>query len=885
MPEIAKELLRSWKVAPIQLTPNSWRTIFIFCIICKKRKIEATAEIFRNHFSLACSPQSGMGIVYVKHRTNRMRINFSPRLSNNKGWTGCLFFVGRRKGANIPEWDFPVRVVEPLRKADMAPFLIQGAAAASQLLNTVGVNHAEGYLTEYKLVKYKLSRAWDDEEVAAGRGLKEMAKYVETIPVSLYLIRLDEDVSARGPAQKAKAVVRGGAVKEAPEMAAIAEATSLPQSKRKEKRKAARLESRAEDRTSEEEVSDERRARKKKKAAKTMLRVVESAKEVEEEEEDLKPLLARGPRQRTRTPERRASVTPIVDHSEAVMKMSAELGLIMVSDESDRSGGRAKSPVHETQEVLPGEGGAEQGGAPDKGAQFSAEDGVVAADSGRGVGGVNTLTPATAADCGTGEAVLPRGDIPQGSRDILPPMPPTSVVTEGCVVGEDAAEVIAEDIIVGESAVVLREESTQAPGDAEEVRATAFAASATEDGGEVRPATRQEAVGADRASASTSAVAMTSGSGQPKDLVIDVVPVPSATAAAGDESSGDDYRPLTEVLHRRLPEVPSVETLEATLRRVEVSPRKLPPSPTASYLDRPYPEKTPEMPTEGYYPEGQKDDGASDVDLEALVDGVSTSLGVLKALAVRARKQKYLYEAQTAFYEDLTARHKAHEANLEEEVKNLKTALQASEPNVALAWAEKDALAKVVSDAGARAVADYKAGSDYQEDLEQYGARCYRVGLNAGNTKSLLSTESHFLKPENATCIDLSTTPLDLSTDLHRTENLSLGIIPCRQPSSACRQDLEQYAQAQKEAHVLLKEEVLNLTAGAFFAGNPGAALDVMTQVMCRLDNLKLGQDMLLHQFEEYWEAMTDAARELCHGTDEVQQPQPAEVVIDLTQN
>ncbi|MQL89782.1 hypothetical protein Taro_022365 [Colocasia esculenta] len=250
----------------------------------------------------------------------------------------------------------------------MAPFLIQGAAAASQSLNTVGVNHAEGYLTEYKLVKYKLSRAWDDEEVAAGRGQKEMAKYAETIPVSLYLIRLDEDISTRGPAQKAKAVVRGGATKEAPEKVAIAEAASLPQPKRKEKRKAARLESRAEDRTSEEEVFGERRARKKKKATKTMPRVVESAEEMEEEEEDLEPLLARGSRQRTRTPETRASVTPIVDRSEAVMKMSAELGLIMVSDESDRSGGRAKSLTHETQEVLSGEGGAEQGGAPDKGA-------------------------------------------------------------------------------------------------------------------------------------------------------------------------------------------------------------------------------------------------------------------------------------------------------------------------------------------------------------------------------------------------------------------------------------------------------------------------------------------------------------------------------------
>ncbi|MQL74736.1 hypothetical protein Taro_007099 [Colocasia esculenta] len=257
MLEIAKELLRSWKVAPIQLTPNSWRTIFVFCIICRKRKIEVTAEIFRNHFSLACSPQSGMGIVYVKHRTNRMWINFSPRLSNNKGWTGRLFSVGRRQGANIPEWDFSVRVVEPLRNADMPPFLIKEAAAASQSLNTVGVNHAEGYLTEYKLVKCKLSRAWDDEEIAAGRDQKEMANYVEMIPVSLHSMRLDEGGMAKGPAQKAKAVARGGAMKKALETATIAGAASLPQPKRKEKRKAALVESQARGHISEEEVSYE----------------------------------------------------------------------------------------------------------------------------------------------------------------------------------------------------------------------------------------------------------------------------------------------------------------------------------------------------------------------------------------------------------------------------------------------------------------------------------------------------------------------------------------------------------------------------------------------------------------------------------------------------
>ncbi|MQL91824.1 hypothetical protein Taro_024442 [Colocasia esculenta] len=728
MPEIAKELLRSWKVAPIQLTPNSWRTIFVFCIICRKRKIEATAEIFRNHFSLACSPQSGMGIVYVKHRTNRMRINFSPRLSNNKGWTGRLFSVGRRKGANIPEWDFPVRVVEPLRRAYMPPFLNREAAAASQSLNTVGVNHAEGYLTEYKLVKCKLSRAWDDEEIAAGRDQKEMANYAEMIPVSLCSIRLDKGGSAKGPAQKAKAVARGGAVKAVLETATTAGATSLPQTKRKEKCKAAVVESQAEGRTSEEEVSYEPRARKKKKATKPMPRVVESAAAVEEEEEDLEPLLARSSRQRTGTSEEGASATPAVDRSEAVVRMSAELGLIMVSDESDRSGGRAKSPVRKTQEVLPGEGSTEQDGVPDESAQLGAEDGAVASD----------FTPAPAAVCGSGEAVLPRGDIPQGSGDILPPMPPTSVITEGRVVGEDAAEVIAEDLVVGESAAVLGEKSNQAPADADEGRVAALAASATEDGGEVQPATRLEAVGAGRASASTGVIAMTSGSGRPEDLVIDDAPISSTTAAAGDESSGDDDRPLREVLRRRLPEVPSVAALEATLHRVEVSPRKLPPSPTASYLDplarcQDLPaERTPEVQTEEYHPENPDDDVASDVDLEALVEGISTSLGVLKAMAARSRKQKYLHEAQSAFCKDLTARHKARKAVLEEEVKNLKTSLQSSELNVAVARAEKEALAKVVSDAGVRAVADYKTGSDYKEELEQYGARCYRVGLNAG---------------------------------------------------------------------------------------------------------------------------------------------------------
>ncbi|MQL87596.1 hypothetical protein Taro_020141 [Colocasia esculenta] len=597
LPEIAKDLLWAWK-----------------------REIQATAELFRSHFSQVCSPQSGDGVVYVKHRTNRMQINFSPRLSNNKGWTGRLFFVGRIKEAKIPDWDFPVRVVEPPKRVDMAPFLIKEAAAASSSLNMVVVNHAKGYLTEYKLVKYKLSRPWSAEEIAEGRDQKELVNYAETNHVSLYMIRVDKDAPAKesgavssvaeqrllriGPTKKAKTVVAGGATEKASGKAVITESASLLQLKRKKKRKAAEVESQDEERSAEEEMADEHRARKKKKAARAVPRIVEDAKEAEEEEEDLEPLLAQRKHQVARTPEQRASMASIVDRSEAVMKMSTKLGLIVVSDESDRSGEWAKSPMHETQGVLPSgsidQGGAEQGGASHESAEFGAEDGAVAANSGRGAGEIDTFTPVTAAEPGAGEAVLPRGDTPQGSGEILPSMPPTSVIVVGCVVGRSAAKAIAKVNVVGKGAVHSGEGGTQALGSAEAGHAMASAASADEAGGEERLAVASE-VGQEEEAPEVAVAQVAEG----------VLP---STGAAGDESSGDDRRPLTEVLKKGLPELPSKEALATPLERLDsAAPRGLPPCPSASQLEvlarcqQVVSERTPEISSGSYRPEARSD--------------------------------------------------------------------------------------------------------------------------------------------------------------------------------------------------------------------------------------------------------------------------------------
>ncbi|MQL73902.1 hypothetical protein Taro_006275 [Colocasia esculenta] len=148
-------------------------------------------------------------------------------------------------------------------------------------------------------------------------------------------------------------------------------------------------------------------------------------------------------------------------------------------------------------------------------------------------------------------------------------------------------------------------------------------------------------------------------------------------------------------------------------------------------------------------------------------------------------------------------------------------------------------------------------------------------------------------------CVDLSKGPFLLSTGTHRARKPELCLLLAvdspflavdRMDMNAQErlvaamemlcQDIELYAQAQREAHPQIKEEVLNLTAGAFMAGNPCASLEIMSQVMINLDNLKLGQDLLFHQVEGHWEALTDAARELYHGARVEQQAPPMETIL-----
>ncbi|MQL69620.1 hypothetical protein Taro_001951, partial [Colocasia esculenta] len=191
LPEVAKALLNVWGVSPIQLTPNTWRYICIFGVICKIKEIRGSADVFRAHFKLSASRASGADIYYAKHRTDMMHIGLSNKYSNNKGWMDRLFFVRHRGGA---EWGFPT-VIRSARK-DSFPKLIQNEARASDRLLRAGVRNGEGYVTEFLLVKYGLSKPWTTAELEAGRDQEANEDFSEQIPVLAHMVYEDDNVAA-----------------------------------------------------------------------------------------------------------------------------------------------------------------------------------------------------------------------------------------------------------------------------------------------------------------------------------------------------------------------------------------------------------------------------------------------------------------------------------------------------------------------------------------------------------------------------------------------------------------------------------------------------------------------------------------------------------------
>ncbi|MQL86559.1 hypothetical protein Taro_019100 [Colocasia esculenta] len=109
----------------------------------------------------------------------------------NPVWADRLFFVRHRGGA---EWGFPT-VIRSTQK-DSFPKLIQDEARASDSLLRAGVRNGEGYVTEFLLVKYGLSKPWIAEELEVGRDQEANQDFAEQIPVLAHMVYEGDDVAA-----------------------------------------------------------------------------------------------------------------------------------------------------------------------------------------------------------------------------------------------------------------------------------------------------------------------------------------------------------------------------------------------------------------------------------------------------------------------------------------------------------------------------------------------------------------------------------------------------------------------------------------------------------------------------------------------------------------
>ncbi|GFZ00652.1 hypothetical protein Acr_14g0002870 [Actinidia rufa] len=96
-----REILIHYKICPVQLSPNAWRSVICSLVIWRPFKRHLSCDEFRCLYSLSPLPDSGW--YYFKARPEKNLFRGSP--SNVKGWKTRFFF------ASGDEWEFPSGVV------------------------------------------------------------------------------------------------------------------------------------------------------------------------------------------------------------------------------------------------------------------------------------------------------------------------------------------------------------------------------------------------------------------------------------------------------------------------------------------------------------------------------------------------------------------------------------------------------------------------------------------------------------------------------------------------------------------------------------------------------------------------------------------------------
>jgi hypothetical protein len=121
------KLLRHYGLAPSQLTPNSWRFMAAFIVLCSDAGLKPRLLVFRQFFSVcACTHGNRDGWYIIKPRKmsedgwrGRLFSTSSWQLPKKDGWKARFFFLSSPTG----NWPCPITWGKPTREADSDPNL------------------------------------------------------------------------------------------------------------------------------------------------------------------------------------------------------------------------------------------------------------------------------------------------------------------------------------------------------------------------------------------------------------------------------------------------------------------------------------------------------------------------------------------------------------------------------------------------------------------------------------------------------------------------------------------------------------------------------------------------------------------------------------------
>ncbi|TVU30337.1 hypothetical protein EJB05_21952 [Eragrostis curvula] len=129
-------VLLHYGLAPSQLTPNAWRYMAAFVLLCEEVGVEPMVSVFRHFFSVRAHKGDSLG--WHNFRASPLFTGKFPSSKTYRGWKSRFFFL--RSPSTAP-WPFPVKWGKPRRAA----FRREEATSASmtaigKLLDRAGNN-------------------------------------------------------------------------------------------------------------------------------------------------------------------------------------------------------------------------------------------------------------------------------------------------------------------------------------------------------------------------------------------------------------------------------------------------------------------------------------------------------------------------------------------------------------------------------------------------------------------------------------------------------------------------------------------------------------------------------------------------------------------------